>query len=81
MIEGIEIAGLLACPACGFDPNSEFTAAANLAIGFMVFVLAGVLGGFLLFMRRMAKMERAAHAGGAMSPLSDGPDRQARIQF
>lgn len=81
MMDGIQIAGLLACPACGFDPNSAFTTAANWAIGFMVLVLAGVLGSILLFMRRMARMERDAQPGNEVDRLGEGPGRQASVQF
>jgi hypothetical protein len=58
MIQGLQSLNLLACPACRFDPNSQFTVAANLAVAFMAVVLAGVLGAFLCIMWKLAKAER-----------------------
>lgn len=48
---------ILACPACvGADDAS--TAAANLAIGFMLIVVFAILGAFLGFIRYLAKRQR-----------------------
>lgn len=69
----MEFLNLLACPACGFDANSETTAAANLAIGFMILVLASVLGGIAGFIWRMARLERRAlDVRNALAPAKDG---------
>lgn len=65
MIDPTQLASLLACPACRFDSNSEMTAAANLAVGVMILVLMGVLGGFLSFMWKMFRAERALTERGA----------------
>jgi len=63
---------LLACPACGFDAESQTTAAANLAIVSMVVVLFGVLSGFLGFIWKMARVERRRHQSETASSAGAG---------
>lgn len=52
--------GLLACAVCVGNPDHAVTHGMNLAIGFLLVIVGGVLGSFLGFIAYLAKKERQA---------------------
>lgn len=51
---------LLACSVCLGAKDGQVMMASNMAIGFMVLVVFGTLGGFLKFIHYLAQRERLA---------------------
>lgn len=56
------MSSLLACAACFGAPDHPATWGMNMAIGLMLLIVAGVLGGFLAFIGYLAKKARQAEA-------------------
>jgi hypothetical protein len=56
------LSALLACATCRGDADSQSTMAQDGAIGFMLVLLAFVLGTFLLIMFNFARKQRLALA-------------------
>lgn len=63
MIDQFTLNAILACPSCRFADN-QVSEAANMAIGFMLVVLFGVLSGFIALIIKFARGERQAYKDG-----------------
>lgn len=53
-----------ACPICFRDPESPMAAGVMAGVGTLLSITAGVLGGFVVLIRRIVRAEMSTREGG-----------------